>query len=155
MTLSVAEHEDNQFAVGHYKIGPECFKVFFYEKLYKRINFYNVDLQRQQVDGPKYLNIDFIQDQVDLLNEMVNVGQWSDFGATLKSFDDFQTPKMTRFDELQAKARAASQKSHNRRGAGVFKVKMMTLNNYQHDLDVLVVFDGYNVYKYIEEKKSQ
>lgn len=155
ISLSVSEHEENQLVVGHYKIGPESFKVFFYEKLQKRVNFYDVKLREQKVDGPKYLNIDFIQDQVDSLNLMVNIDQSSDSGNAVKSFDDFQTPKMTKFDELISKVQAATGKTKQKRRARVFKIKLMTLNNYFYDSEVLLIFDGYNVYKYIEEKRSQ
>lgn len=149
--ISISEDAENQFVAGHYKLTPETFRLFFYEKLMKRVNIYKVDLRRQKVDGPQYLNIDFIQNRIDSLNQMAQVGPKS--LRKPAAYGDFETQRLTKYSDLLEQF--TSSPPDGNRIEKLFKIKLMTLNNYFHDLEVLLVFDGYNVYKYIEESKNE
>jgi hypothetical protein len=141
--------------VGNYKIGPETFRIFFYEKLRKKINIYQVNLRDKKVDGPKYLNVDFIQNKIDLLNSMVNIEESSGKPKNPGSIENFQSPKMTKYEELISKIKSKNSGQNQVDLSEIFKIKLMTLNNYFYDSEVLLVFDGSNVYKYIEDKKNK
>ena len=120
----------------------------------KRVNIYRVDLRNQKVDGPQYLNVDFIQNKIDSLNLMINPP--SSLNSKLKdsiNYKDFQTPKIIKYDELVSKFKSSQENTSA--SQKTFKIKLMTLNNYYYDSEVLLVFDGYNVYKYIEDKKNE
>jgi hypothetical protein len=65
------------------------------------------------------------------------------------------TPKITKYDDLLAKIKEKLSKTKDVDLSELFKIKLMTLNNYYYDREVLLVFDGYNVYKYIEDKKNK
>jgi hypothetical protein len=111
-----------------------------------------VDLRKQKVDGPQYLNIDFIQNKIDRLNSMVDY-ETSKSGPQRAVFDDFESPPISDFEVLKTEFTNNPPKTDPLDRA--FKIKLMTLNNYYYDSEVLLVFDGYNVYKYIEDKKNE
>lgn len=153
--ISISEHQGNQCVMGNYKIGPESFRIFFYEKIRKKINIYKINLREKKVHGPEYINIDFIQNKIDALNSMVNIDKTGQIKPDTKTIDDYMTPKITKYNDLVEKIKENFSKTKDVNLSEVFKIKLMTLNNYYYDREVLLVFDGYNVYKYIEDKKNK
>ena len=139
--------------MGHYKIIPESFRIFFYEHTMKRVNIYQISLKNKKIEGPQYLNIDFIQRKLDDLNSMINVNQSEaeDTGKTQKR-DSAKSPLATDFESL-LKLYKQNKKQEDLQSK--FQVRLMRLHNFYYNSEILLVFDGFNIYKYVEDIKNK
>lgn len=117
----------------------------------KKINIYQINLRQNKVEGPQFINIDFIQNKIDKLNSMLEIETPSDPKTNFKDFKSFQTPKITKYSNLLNYKNNTKTLNTEK----TFKIKLMSLNNFFYDSEVLLIFDGYNVYKYVEKKEEK
>ena len=144
--ISISQDSENKLLMGQYKIKDESFRIFFFEKLMKRVNIYQINLLKQECKGPRFINIDFIQNKIDLLNSMLAAPHNT---VTPSKSNTTENPKaVDNFDELLERQKVS--KSEYIEG-NRFKIKLMSINNIYYNSEVLVVFDGYNIHKFIED----
>lgn len=149
--MKLSDHEDNQIISGQYKISAETFRVFCFEKPMKRVSIYKVDLKNKKVSLPQYLNVDFIQEKIDHLNAMLIVSQNLESAKKKENVVEFEENNTTDISNMNLKKFLKVDGKKNKEQSERFKIQILSMNNMYYDRELFIIFDGFNLHKFIEE----
>jgi hypothetical protein len=119
-----------------------------------RIHVYEIDLQNKKIEGPFFINIDFIVNRINAYNLVLEGDEERPSGMGEESQRPVGAKQEVVKDYKELLTKHKHKQEEEEEGER-FKVKMFSLQNYYYASEVLIIFDGFKVYKYIEDKTSK
>lgn len=126
-----------------------------------RIHIYQIDLENKKIEGPFYINIDFLANKINKFNQILEDDDHDHVSSFNGNVDVRSSGTGSGLGDKEVAGDFESllnvggfeEKQHG--GFGKFKIQIFSLQNYYYGSEVLVIFDGFFVYKYIEDKTNE
>lgn len=121
-----------------------------------RIHIYQIDLENKKIEGPFFLNIDFIANKINQYNLILEGYDDRSVMSSENNGTDGESVGKKYNVAKDFKGLLEMNGVNGKEGNGMrFRIRMFSLQNYYYNSEVLIIFDGFNVYKYIEDKTNK
>lgn len=121
-----------------------------------RIHIYQIDLENKKIEGPFFLNIDFIVNKINQYNLILEGYDDRSVMSSENNGTDGESVGKKYNVAKDFKGLLEMNRVNGKEGNGMrFRIRMFSLQNYYYNSEVLIIFDGFNVYKYIEDKTNK